>query len=369
MKKLSTEILIIGGGPSGANAAKYLAEGGRDVVLVEKDFAFEKPCGGGLFLRAFDEFDLPKSLIKKEVNTIEIVSPNLEKVSVDIHDFPLGVVHRQAFDAALRRRAQDAGATLIEARMHTVASKPDGLIAQVRQSDGSELEIHADYLIAADGVNSPTRRRLLGETPSRVLTYYADLEDQETDACQFWFGDDISPGYYAWIFPHHHGINVGLVADDKHRMKQFYQRFFQKASIPNAIPKPKGYFIPHWKEMTLYRDRVLYVGDSASLVLPFTYEGIYYALKSGKLAAEALLKNDPQLYEKSWNNLYLKKFKFLRLLQSIFLRNDWFATQMSRFYTHEKFQRAVLGYWSGAREPAGFFPTIFKAIKALLFYR
>jgi len=136
-----------------------------------------------------------------------------------------------------------------------------------------------------------------------------------------------------------------------------------------SIPKPKGYFIPHWKKMTLYKDRVLYVGDSASLVLPFTYEGIYYALKSGKLAADSLLENDPLLYEKSWNNLYLKKFKFLRLLQSIFLRNDWFATQMSRLYTHEKFQRAVLGYWSGSREPAGFFQTIFKAIKALFFYR
>ncbi len=369
MEKISTDILVIGGGPSGANAAKYLADGGRSVLLIEKDFLFEKPCGGGLFLRAFEEFDIPKSLIKKEVNSIEIVSPEAQKVSVDIRDFPLGVVHRQAFDASLRKKAQEAGATLIEAKMHMVTSDSDGITAQARKSDGTELEIHANYLIAADGVNSPTRRRLLNESPSRVLTYYADLKDQETEACQFWFGDDISPGYYAWIFPHHHGVNVGLVANDKHRMKQFYQRFFQKASIHGAIPKPKGYFIPHWKKMTLYQDRVLYVGDSASLVLPFTYEGIYYALKSGKLAADALLKNDPFLYEKTWNNLYLKKFKFLRILQSIFLKNDWFSTRMSRFYAHERFQRAVLGYWSGSRKPAGFFPTILKVIKALFFYR
>ncbi len=369
METLHTKTIIIGGGPSGANAARSLAESGEDVILIEKDFSFEKPCGGGLFLRAFDEFDIPKSLIKKRVNTINIISPNVEKVSVDISDHPLGVVHRQAFDSALRDLAQAAGAQVIEAKMNTITPTPDGVEVHAHRSDGSALRIEAEYAIAADGVNSSVRRRLLDEVPSRVLTYYADLHDEETASCQFWFGDDISPGYYAWIFPHHEGVNVGLVADDKHRMRQFYDRFFDKASINESPPKPKGYFIPHWKPMTLYRDHVFYVGDSASLVLPFTYEGIYYALKSGKLAAEAIIKNDPDLYEKSWNNLYLKKFKFLRILQSIFLRNDWWATQMSRLYRHQKFQRAVIGYWSGTKEPYGLFLTLYKAIKALIVYR
>jgi len=369
MQRIDTEVLIVGGGPAGANAAKYLALGGKNVILIEKDLTFEKPCGGGLFLKAFDEFNIPKELIKKKVTTIEIVSPNLEKTSVDISDFPLGVVHRQDFDAKLRQMASDAGAKVIEAKMYSLITKKDSVITYAKKSDGRSIEIHSQYLIAADGVNSPTRRRMLNETPNRVLTYYADLKNQETKACQFWFGDDISPKHYAWIFPHHNGVNIGLVANDKRRMRQFYQRFFEKASIRDKLPRPKGYFIPHWKEMTLYKDRIFYVGDSASLVLPFTYEGIYYALKSGKLSADAILANEPSLYEKSWNRLYLKKFRFLRLLQTIFLRNDWFATKMSRFYCHKRFQRVVLGYWSGTREPAGVFSTIFKATKALIFYR
>ncbi len=369
METLHTKTVIIGGGPSGANAARSLAESGEDVILIEKDFSFEKPCGGGLFIRAFDEFNIPKSLIKKRVDTIDIVSPTLEKVSVDISDFPLGVVYRQEFDHTLRQLAEASGAKVIEAKMDTITTQAESIIVEAHRPDGQTIRVLAEYAIVADGVNSPSRRRLLGEVPSRVLTYYADLHDEETASCQFWFGDDISPGYYAWIFPHHEGVNVGLVADDKHRMRQFYDRFFDKAGIEESAPKPKGYFIPHWKPMTLYRDRVFYVGDSASLVLPFTYEGIYYALKSGKLAAEAIIKNDQKLYEKSWNDLYLKKFKFLRILQSIFLRNDWWATQMSRFYQHPKFQRAVIGYWSEARDPAGFFATIFKVLKGLIFYR
>jgi geranylgeranyl reductase len=369
MEILHTEVVIIGGGPSGATAARHLARGGANVALLEKDLAFEKPCGGGLFVRAFEEFDIPVSLITKYVETIDIVSPNNDTASVDIRQDPLGVVHRQEFDAALRKLAKLAGATLIHAKANNIAVESDSIHVEARRDDGSSYLIHAQYLIAADGVHSPVRKQLLDETPSRVLTYYADLPEQESAACQFWFGDDISPKHYAWIFPHYQGINIGLIADDKHRMRQFYHRLFERASLKGKPPKPKGYFIPYWKPMTLYRDRVFYVGDSASLVLPFTYEGIYYALQSGRLAAQAILDKNPDAYEKNWNMLYLKKFRFLRILQTFFLQNNWFALRMSRLYHHPKFQRAVIGYWSGSRKPAGVFMTFLKVIKALSIYR
>jgi geranylgeranyl reductase len=356
-------------GPSGATAARHLALGGSNVILIEKNLTYDKPCGGGLFVRAFDAFDIPQSLITKYVETIEIISPDNEDASVDIQQDPLGVVHRQTFDAALRKMAEEAGVALLHAKAQTVATESEGVRIEARTNDGTPCVIHAEYLIAADGVHSPTRKQLLGEVPSRVLTYYADVEKQESESCQFWFGDDVSPRHYAWVFPHHRGINIGLIADDRQRMGQFFRRLFERASLQGEPPKPKGYFIPYWKPMTLYRDRVFYVGDSASLVLPFTYEGIYYALQSGRLAAQAILENDPDSYAKNWNELNLKKFKFLRLLQTIFLRNDWFARRMSRLYRHPKFQRAVIGYWSGSRKPAGFFMTFWKIIKALTVYR
>jgi len=224
------------------------------------------------------------------------------------------------------------------------------------------------YLLISLPNNWANARRPIERGHGRIA-HYGLPPERPGDRHKWFFGFDEARAFLLAQCERYPLRLKELVANDKHRMKQFYQRFFQKASIHGAIPKPKGYFIPHWKKMTLYQDRVLYVGDSASLVLPFTYEGIYYALKSGKLAADALLKNDPFLYEKTWNNLYLKKFKFLRILQSIFLKNDWFSTRMSRFYAHERFQRAVLGYWSGSRKPAGFFPTILKVIKALFFYR
>lgn len=370
MKTIKTNVLVIGGGPSGSTAARQLALGGEKVVLLEKNLKFQKPCGGGIFIDAFYEFDLPRSLITKEVKTIEIVSPDNDSVTVDISENPIGIVDRQQFDATLRELAQEAGAVLIEAKAQDITVIPDGVVVQAKTHEGSLLCIEADYLIAADGVNSRIRKILLSETPSRLLTYYADIVEKHSNVCRFFFGSDLSPGYYAWVFPHYRGINIGFMKNSKqHQIQQLYERLLTKASLEVKQIKPKAYYIPQWKPMTLYRDHVFYIGDSASLVMPFTYEGIYYALKSGSLAAQAILKNDPGLYEKKWNTLYLKKFKFLHLLQTIFLRNDWFALQMGRLYRHPQFQQAVIGYWRGSRKPSGMFITLWKVLKAFILYR
>ncbi len=368
MERLHTYTFVVGGGPAGAMAARTLAEAGREVLLVERDFANEKPCGGGLFLRAFDEFAIPRDLITKEVKNITIVGPDSERVDVDIAEHPIGVVHRQAFDAALREQARDAGAQLIEGRAIGVAHEGNRVRVVVRDKKGELLEIEAEWLIAADGVNSTIRRHHLGSHPSRILTWYADLPDRQSEACQFWFGQDIAPGHYAWIFPHYQGINVGLVAHDPAQARRWYKRFFAKADL-GTPPKPKGYHIPHWKPSTLHKDRILYVGDSAALVLPFTYEGIYYALKSGRLAAEALVTGDPAGYPRKWETLYGPKFRFLRRLQSIFLRNDWLTRRMVQLYRRPRFQRAVLGYWSGSRPPESFPMLVWKVVKSLVYYR
>ena len=366
MQNIKAKIVVIGGGPAGANAAKYLALAGEDVLLIQKSPNFDKPCGGGLFIKAFDEFNIPKKLIKHKVDRIDIVSSQSKVVPVDISSYPLAIVHRQEFDASLRELAKDAGAKVLYAKVVSVTTTKDGIKVVAKNSDNQQIEIEANYAIAADGVNSITKKELLGQTPSRILTNYANIDGKNSKSCQFWFGDDIAPKHYAWIFPHHNGINIGLVTHNKGKIKEFFNTFTKKINL-NSTPKIKGYFIPYWEPTTLYKDRVFYVGDSASLVLPFTYEGIYYALKSGKLAADAIIKNNPKYYEEEWNRLYLKKFKFLRTLQTIFLRNSWWSNQMVKLYQNPKFQKSVIAYWSGTKEPEGVLKTIFKVTKRVVF--
>ncbi|HHC11382.1 MAG TPA: hypothetical protein ENK79_01955 [Campylobacterales bacterium] len=93
---------------------------------------------------------------------------------------------------------------MIEAKAYDISV--DKIPTVFAKSVDKTMAIECRYIIASDGVNSTIRKKLLKQTPSRVLTYYADIPQKETKSCQFWFGDDISPKHYSWIFPHFQGI-------------------------------------------------------------------------------------------------------------------------------------------------------------------
>jgi len=363
LETLECEVVVVGGGPAGAIAARDLSRQGIDTVLLEKDRAFQKPCGGGLMLSAYEEFDIPQSIIKKRVNTIEIVSPKKNRAVVDITDYPLSIVERCSFDAKLRELAVESGARLIEAKAYDI--KVDEHPIVWAKNSEQAYQVQAKYVIAADGVTSTIRKKLLGETPSRVLTYYVDIENSESESCQFWFGDDISPNHYSWIFPHHNGVNIGLACDDERMIRNYFEKFRTKSGLGGS-EKPKGYYIPTWDKEVYYEQKVFFVGDSTSMVLPFTYEGIYYAMKSGRLAAEAIAKDNPSLYRNNWETLYRKKFQFLKVLQRLFLHNDYLSEKLVRLYQKPAFQESVIGYWMGMKQPSGSLGTVWKFLKVLV---
>ncbi len=357
------EVLVVGGGPAGATAARALSRLGIDNILLEKNLAFQKPCGGGLMLSAYEEFDIPKSLIKKEVDTIQIVSPKQNEALVDISENPLTIVHRCEFDAKLRDLAKESGSRVIEAKAYDINVETTPTV--LAKTNEKEYHIEAKYIIAADGVTSTLRKKLLNETPSRVLTYYVDIENKESKSCQFWFGDDISSHHYSWVFPHHQGVNVGLACDNEKEIKNYFENFLKKSNL-QSNEKPKGYYIPTWDKPVYYEKGVFFVGDSTSMVLPFTYEGIYYAMKSATLAVEAMSKDNPTHYQKQWGELYGKKFKFLKILQKLFLSSDYFSEKLVKLYQKPDFQKSVVGYWTGTKEPTGGFKTVWKFLKVLV---
>jgi geranylgeranyl reductase len=357
---IETDILIVGGGPAGATVAKYLAQANIDNILIQKKFDFKKPCGGGIRIDAFDEFELDKKQIKKYVNNIVLVF-NQQKIKVDIKDTPLGIVERREFDSYLRDEAKDAGSRLYEARLLDLKVYDDKIISKVRFNDEVK-EIKSNYVVAADGVNSSIRKKINGDRVSSLVTSYSDLTTVKSDDCEFHFGSNVADRYYAWAFPEENGLNIGTLADkDSSFMKNFM-------NFLNVKEKSKvyGYKIPDFDNNIFYKDRVFFVGDSASQVLPFTYEGIYYAMGSAKVLAGVLSANkEPKMYEKEWNKKYFKKFSTLRKLQKIFLYNDFMISIMMKLYNFDSIQKQMIELWLKDKEVKvdfRFFVKVFRKI-------
>src|SRR5208337_4105816 len=103
---IRTNVLIIGGGPAGATAARMLAGNKIETTLVERDLAYVKPCGGGIPSSAFEELDIPENIVKKKINKISIISPSNKRLDVELTGGYLCITERGKFDGLLRDLAK-----------------------------------------------------------------------------------------------------------------------------------------------------------------------------------------------------------------------------------------------------------------------
>ncbi len=353
------DAVIIGGGPAGAVAGMELARANQSVLILQSDLYFKKPCGGGLRMDAFDEFDLNRSSITRIVNEI-VMQSNKVSVEFDISQSPLAIVDRVKFDRGLRDAAGKAGATIVQSKVTDIRTDAEKVYIETK-----DKIFESRYAIAADGVGSVVRKKMGLEDVPRVLTHYIDTSDLETDKCYFYFDTKLSRGAYGWRFPYaDSGTDAGVVSCDGSR--SYIDNLVKKLDLRESIDKIRGYYIPQWKRIALYSERVFYVGDAAGLVLPFTYEGIYYAMKSGKIAAKVISDGvDPYEYEKRWNELYLNKFTLLDRLQNLFLKNSFMVHLMMKTVEKPRVKQKVIQLWMGEYDlnlNAGFYMRVVKRL-------
>jgi geranylgeranyl reductase len=341
--KLSAKVLVVGGGPAGAIGAKTLAEWGVEVILLERNFLFEKPCGGGIPLSAFDEFGITKGVIKREVKNIRIISPVGEKIDIALSGGSLGIVARGEFDRALRNDAEKKGVQVIEGEFTgiTTGYKEHRAEAIIR---GLKTEITAEYVIAADGVNSRVRSALGLRPPKTLVTFSEKIKGMDTECCEFWFGASHAPGSYSWVFPAPEGISSGTGSSEPGKILALYKVFREKRGI-TLEGRKRVYKIPIWEGDLYNKNNIIFAGDAAGQVLPLNYEGIYYAMKAGVFAARAIIEGRASNYKKMWKYSFQKKFSLMDRLRRYFLRDDSAMEKLVALHRRPEVQEASMRLW------------------------
>jgi geranylgeranyl reductase family protein len=289
------DAVVVGAGPAGSTAAYRLARGGASVLLVDKArFPRDKPCGGGLTLRAARL--LPFSVdpvVEDVVDRFELrlnYGSSFERTSA--HALCL-MTQRRRLDDFLARKAEEAGA---EFRDGASLTFDDGRAVV----DGERVD--AGVIVGADGVNGATSRAFgLARDHGHgvALEGNAPLDSRYRGRLVLELG--VVPGGYAWVFPKGDHVNVGVGGWESEgpRLRDHLRRLCSVHRIDyGALTDVRGYRLPYRRSDSRFANgRVLLVGDAAGLVDPLTGDGMYEAFVSARAAAETVLADKLPSYE------------------------------------------------------------------------
>lgn len=356
---LRTQVLIIGGGPAGSSAARCLAENGIQALLVERNLSFVKPCGGGLPSTVLKEIRIPEHLERRYIEKVKIVTPHGEDIDIRLREGSIVIVERGLFDRALRDEAGMKGAELLEAEFDCFEDIGKTVTAKLKQrqscpplkrpdrEDGSPsgaVLVKADYVIAADGVNSRTRHALNIKPSASFVTMSGKIRGELSDTCEFWFGSSHAPRCYSWVFPYGEGISAGTGAFNGAGIKGLWQEFATRRGLDTGGPI-RGYRVPLWRGDLYDKGAILFVGDAAGQVMPMTFEGIYYSMKAGELAAQAIIGRRAGDYRRSWESLFRKKFRLMKNLWTYSMTCDRRIERIVGLHKLPQVSEASINFW------------------------
>ncbi|WP_224816630.1 geranylgeranyl diphosphate reductase [Hasllibacter sp. MH4015] len=334
------DVVVVGGGPSGATAAEDLARSGHSVAFIDRDGRI-KPCGGAIPPRLIADFHVPDSQIVAKITTARMISPTKRRVDIPIENGFVGMVDREHFDEFLRVRATEAGADRFTGTYTKITRDAEGTHVHFRNKrTGEDDSVTCQLVIGADGARSNVAKHEVpgGDKIPYVIAYHEIVEapgprgEYHPDRCDVIYDGAISPDFYGWVFPHGHSASIGMgsmVKDVDLKQATADLRVASGLEDCKTIRK-EGAPIPlkpldRWDNG---RDVVL-AGDAAGVVAPSSGEGIYYAMVGGRVAATAAAASlqsgrvkDLQLARKLFMREHKQVFKVLGAMQNAYYKSD-----------------------------------------------
>jgi flavin-dependent dehydrogenase len=386
------DVLIVGAGPAGSFAAERLARGGSRVALFDGRPPGEpKACGGGVTSKALRAWPHLLEAVGRTIDELDMYSPSGKHLHLKLEE-PFAVYSRIAFDTFLRERARTAGAHVFAEKVAGRGFKRSGEHWIVQTQSGKHFS--TKWLVGADGANSAIAKKLAGPLPPAEMEvafgYRAPLpqDDQAATVIAFlpkWVG-------YAWAFPRPDHISFGIAttqdAFDHEALDKLLWDFmvsyydgYRTARSSERVPLRNGKSMKGvWsgnqgkagdqiraelkKSAERYAARIpgleprtwdhrhacgeqwALLGDAAGFADPVTGEGIYYALRSAELFAEAYLAGSPLDYEQRWRQDFGGELQRASHMRRKFYGNFWgapFTERMIEFARGHRGIRKVLG--------------------------
>lgn len=305
------DVAVVGAGPAGATAGRFLSKCGLTVALIEKEeLPRDKPCGGALSVHHLKRF---KYLDAKsdEINGcpsygVKIYSNSLARAGYTYSNPQLLMVLRDKFDQVLVDMAMDYGAELKRNRVKDVKVTPN---AAKLVLDGGHV-IESRLVVGADGVNSVVAKK------TGLNSGWSKWQVAINALNEIYVGESVIEEYigsqrplhifmlntlfgYGWLFPkkEHFNIGIGGLSAKTKNTSDIFVRFVRLLKemklIPNGLQdgKFKAHLVPVSGVLNkVYGDRVVLCGDAAGSSSPLNGEGVYYAMASGQIASRTILK-------------------------------------------------------------------------------
>jgi geranylgeranyl reductase family protein len=286
------DAIVVGGGPAGSTTAYRLAEQGASVLLADKaTFPRDKPCGGGMTMRAVRQCPVdPTPVVEELVDQVELRFRYGASVVHRANEPVVWMTQRCRLDAFLLDAARERGVDVREGVR--VGIEPGNRVV----FDGGE-QVAAEVLVGADGANGITAKAAgLGSGITYGVAYEGNVPypvvSRERYARRLVLELADIPGGYAWVFPKgdHANVGVGGWQSEGPKLREHLRRACAAHGLdPAELEELRGHRLPLRRPGTrIAGERTLLVGDAAGLIDPVSGDGMFECFVSSRLAAAAI---------------------------------------------------------------------------------
>jgi digeranylgeranylglycerophospholipid reductase len=353
---MNYDVVVVGGGPAGAIAARYAARNGAKTLLIEEHASIGSPvqCTGLISTKALIECELGEgNFVLAKIRGAFVYAPNGEETCVRGKDIKAYVVDRKIFDRALVEIAVDEGVDiLLKTRF---LDMDNGKISVM--SNGEKKEIRCDIIIGADGIQSSVGRAAGLPRCEKFLSgiqFEAPYIPKDTEYVEIFTGNEIAPGFFGWAVPFSGMARIGLAKNPGLPASYYLEKLLHHPVVASRYRGSRTEHvvggIPLGPPRKTASNRIMLVGDAAGQVKPTSGGGIYMGAVCAKIAGEVAAKASRKEcgledYERKWRSAVGRELDIgMRIHKSIGKLSDENLNEFIAFLNKPEIRELITEY-------------------------